>query len=147
MLLLLLKSVGRRGVLILSAGAAEDVACLRGIDQSVRIFLEHEALLNQLPRRAAHCADESLMSSVPLLDRQSRVAVGEPLAPGLCKRNVSSGQAAEIWSAKIRIAHIPAGVRSKRNANLQRPNACNVEAILIRPGNELPVRWTELGRL
>src|SRR5258708_35646351 len=44
-------------------------------------------------------------------------------------------------------AHVPARVRSKRNADLQRPDACDVEPVLVWLRHEDPVAGAELRRL
>jgi len=43
--------------------------------------------------------------------------------------------------------HVPAGVRSERGSDLQRPNACGIEAVPVSPGDELRVRRAEQRRL
>src|SRR5437762_10861023 len=76
------------------------------------------------------------MVRVPFLEGEPRVAARQSLRLGSRKRYERSGQTAKVRAAMAGRPYIPAHRRAQRHSDLHRPDACDVEAVLVGPGHQ-----------
>ena len=77
---------------------------------------------------------------IALPERSSRVARPFPFRPRHRERNERTAQRAKVGTSQPFGPHVPAGIGSQGGPNLDWPNACDVQTILVRLGN--PQRMT-----
>src|SRR5262249_20336653 len=88
------------------------------------------------------------MVRVAFLERGPWITAREPLRERGRERNVGARQSAQaiLWTM-CGVSHVPAGARTERHADLDRPHAGDVEAVGIRLRHEHRVAGTDEWRL
>src|SRR5262249_26225371 len=130
---------------LLNNVSTQHVAGFRLGDVALFVLLDQEAFASQLPRGVAHRFDVSAVVAVALLERWPRVAIGQPLGPGVGKGDEGAAQAAGMRSSEALRTVVPSRVGSQRNADFHLPHTGSVEPVRISPGNEHRVPRTERG--
>src|SRR5262245_44990934 len=112
-----------------------NVAFHGGYDDVFRILLKQQSLANQSVCRQRYPGHILTVVSVTLLNGKSRVALGEPLSPGCCKRNILTRQGAILSFRKWRTPESPPCVCRQRDLDINSTYSRNVIAVDVRPGH------------
>src|ERR1700682_1009907 len=93
----------RRGIAALTRRAmGADVARLRLTDETPHVGLEQVALEKGVQRGGRHLAYVSVMTSVSLLQRQTRISVGQALGLRVRERHHAAGIVTHLASVEAR---------------------------------------------
>src|SRR5215510_2383690 len=104
-------------------------------DDVFRILLKQQSLPNQSVCRQRYAGHVLTVVSVTLFNGKSRVALGEPLSPGCCKRNILTRQGAILSFRKWRTPESPPCVCRQRDLDINSTYSRNVIAVDVRPGH------------
>src|SRR5262249_43772873 len=104
-------------------------------DNVFRILLKQQSLPNQSVCRQRYAGHVLTVVSVTLFNGKSRVALGEPLSPGCCKRNILTRQGAILSFRKWRTPESPPCVCRQRDLDINSTYSRNVIAVDVRPGH------------
>src|SRR6266568_5595207 len=126
----------RRGIAALTRRAMRaDVARLRLADKIPHVGLEQVALEKGVQRGGRHLDYVSGVASVALLERQTRISIGQTLGSRVRERDHAADIVADLAGVEARRGDVPAKIGSQRRVAQYRGNAAQLVTVRVDLGH------------